>query len=322
MNFFKSNTTSAAGAAKAVEKMDKPSKLDLTDVSPESVVTSDNFTLIDGVLFGAVEISPDMAECWLTKNKNIRHTQIGKIGLFKQSMLDNQWDLNGESIKFDKDGNLVDGQNRLTACVEAGVPFKSNVVYGIESALNVDRGKSRTAGQIIRAMGIAYDANIISAMANYLYAYNDSGSKGFATVGHGKYSFTMDATVAFIESNIKDLNHSCSITQKSKRIFNRYSLHATLHYIFSQVAGESLATEFYHKLVEGTGLSSDDPVYHLREKLLKERASGKSSGINQYAGLIIKGWNHFICGKRVASLPYSYERDGVPRIMRSPLSSK
>jgi hypothetical protein len=38
---------------------------------------------------------------------------------------------NGESVKFGAGGMLRDGQNRLAACVKAGVRFESLVVFGI-----------------------------------------------------------------------------------------------------------------------------------------------------------------------------------------------
>jgi hypothetical protein len=36
------------------------------------------------------------------------------------------------AIVFDKEGNLVDGRHRLRACVQARVPFRTVVVFGVD----------------------------------------------------------------------------------------------------------------------------------------------------------------------------------------------
>lgn len=309
--------TSATPAKES--KPDVSSKVVGADLSPEAVVTSPNFTLVDGVLNGAVEVTPSIAELWLERNKNIRKFQASKINLFKQCMLDGKWDYNGETIKFNAEGNLVDGQNRLKACIEAGRSFRTSVVYGIESADNVDRGKPRSVGQLIQSLGIAYDSNIASAMTNFLFAYKITGEKSFSKPGLEAKQLTLDDAVEFVRDNITDLNHSMSVTWRAKMLFNKCSLHAALHYLFSKTAGVALADEFYGGLISGTGLNANSPIYLLRERLLKIRSSGSQPNINPYAGLIIKAWNAFITGKPLTSLRFKYELEGMPKILRSPV---
>ncbi len=312
---------SAAKPAPSKEKENLSPSVKTMDLSPESIVTSPNFILVDGVLFGAVEITPLMAEAWLSRNvSNVRKLQESKVGLFAEAMKKDQWDLNGESIKFNQKGELVDGQNRLQASVNCKKSFKSNVVYGIESVDNVDRGKPRTVGQIIQGKGISHDSNVMSAAINYLHAYNDVGSRGFVTVGHGRHPLTIDDALQFAHDNASDLNHSIKATQKCKKLFNKFSLHTALHYLFAKTSGKSYADDFYASLCEGVGLTSKNPVYHLRERLLKEKASGKQPQINSYAGLIIKGWNYYITERELESFRYVYANEGVPVIKRSPIS--
>lgn len=303
-------------------KPNTPIKVTGTDLSPEAVVTGDNFTLVDGVLNGAVEITPEIAELWIKRNKNIRKLQLSKVALFKQCMTDDKWDYNGETLKFNSQGELVDGQNRLQACIESGKPFKTSVVYGIESANNVDRGKTRQVGQIIQSLGIAYDSRTASAMSNFLHAYNITNQKSFSKPGIEGAQLILDDALEFVQDNIEDLNHSMSVTWKAKQLFNKTALHAALHYLFTKLAGGVLADQFYSGLISGTGLDSNSPIYLLREKLLKERASGRQPNVNPYAGLIIKGWNAFITGRGVTSLRYKYESDGVPKILRSPVVTR
>lgn len=289
----------------------------VTGITPEDVATSPNFQLVEGVLNGAVLVTPEMAANWLTRNKNIRSLEDATVLLYKENMLKGQWDFNGETVKFDKDGNMIDGQHRCTACVLSGKPFMTSVVYGVTSDINVDRGKIRKPDQIIKARGVSANPTIASAMISILHAYEDEGSRGFATVGHGRHPLTMEDRVAFAEKESANLNHSIVATDKTRKLFNKASLHAALHYIFADAVGRELADEFYSKLITGLDMNSNDPVYHLRERLLRaKREGGKQvTNINQYAGMIIKGWNYFITKRKIARFQFNYETDGVPAIL-------
>lgn len=315
---FGGNTATATAPA--------PSRKNLSGrvagLTPEDIVTSPNFTLVEGILTGSVMVTPRMAENWLTRVKNVRQLHEPTLLLYKENMLKGQWDFNGETIKFDKDGNLIDGQHRCAAAVASGKSFMTSVVYGVESAMNIDRGNVRKVDQLIQAEGFAVNPKTMSAMINYLHAYDDEASKGFVTVGHGRHPLTMEDRLAFARDNAMPLNHSISVTDKARKLFNTPSLHAALHFVLAKTAGEALADDFYTKLITGNGLASDDPVYHLRERLLKlKREGGKGKSINPYAGLILKGWNYYITGQRIARFQYNFANDGVAKIKRSPVKT-
>lgn len=305
-----------ASTATAPKRENLSGKVDGTTI--EEIVTSPNFTLVEGLLTGSILVTPELAAYFLTINKNIRPLNEAIYLPYKESMDKGQWDFNGETLKFDEKGKMVDGQNRCTACVLSGKPFMTSIIYGIKSALNVDRGGIRKVDQIIAAEGFAANPKTMSAMINYLHAYADAGSKGFITVGHGRHPLTMEDRMKFAKSNAKALNHSINVTEKARKQFNNPSLHAALHFVFAQEAGVEAADDFYTKLILGNGLSLDDPIYHLRERLHRVKREGnKEKGINQNAGLIIKGWNYYISGKRVTRFQYNFATDGVAKIKGS-----
>ena len=70
-------------------------------------------------------ITPKLAEKWMEANKNNRPLRRSLVGRYAGAIRRGQWELNGESIKFDEDGVLFDGQHRLAAVVEANKPIKS-----------------------------------------------------------------------------------------------------------------------------------------------------------------------------------------------------
>lgn len=290
----------------------------VSGITPEDIVTSPNFTLVEGVLSGSVLVTPRMAENWLARSNNIRNLMQPTVMLYTESMAKGQWDFNGESIKFNQKGELIDGQHRCAASVKSGKSFLSTVVYGVISADNVDGGKLRKANQIIHAENISSNSITMSAMISLLHAYADEGSKGFVTVGHGRHPLTMADRLDFARDNQAELNASIDATVKVRNLFNQPSLHSALHYLFAKTAGEAMANDFYERLINGTGLTIDNPIYHLREKLMKIKTmKSKERELNRYAGLIIKGWNFYITGTRVLRLSYNYDKEGLAAIKRS-----
>ncbi|MDP2620568.1 MAG: hypothetical protein Q8P46_10395, partial [Hyphomicrobiales bacterium] len=73
-------------------------------------------------------ITPELAREWLEKtNRKNRPLSELKWTAYAVDMLEGRWQYNGDAIRFGSDGVLLDGQHRLMACVEAGIPFETDV---------------------------------------------------------------------------------------------------------------------------------------------------------------------------------------------------
>jgi hypothetical protein len=103
-------------------------------------------------------ITPAMAQEYLKFNtENYRSINNVRVISYAADMKAGRWQLNGEGIKFDTNGTLIDGQHRLQAIVRAGVPIEMLVIRGIEAGTNLyDIGAGRSLAQISKAMGISY----------------------------------------------------------------------------------------------------------------------------------------------------------------------
>lgn len=67
-----------------------------------------------------IDIEPHLAESWLTKNVKNRNLTDRIAKKYARDMASGKWKTTGDPIRFDVDGNLIDGQHRLQACVLAG----------------------------------------------------------------------------------------------------------------------------------------------------------------------------------------------------------
>lgn len=102
-----------------------------------------------------IDITPDIAGEWLLQNSaNYRHCDANRVRLYAKQMKSGAWDVNGESIKFDQKGCLIDGQHRLNAIVESGTTQSMLVLTNVPSDINIDTGKPRVLADVLRRAGL------------------------------------------------------------------------------------------------------------------------------------------------------------------------
>jgi hypothetical protein len=159
---------------------------------------------MDGIEFiecnikaGVAEITPELAQSIL-KNNNDGNRPLKKdhIKMLTDSIKRGEWMLNGESIAFSESGRLLDGQHRLTACVNSGKSFKTIVIRGIEddSAFGtIDIGKPRSVTDLMSLKGLP-KAPLFAAIAKQHKAWIE-------TEEENRNKFTL-ATRKYTERNI------------------------------------------------------------------------------------------------------------------------
>lgn len=84
-------------------------------------------------------ITPEMAKAYLAHNKNNRPIRMKYAEAIARDIKDGNWWITHQGIAFDVDGNILDGQHRLMACVLANKPI----------TVPVTRGMSRSAMEAV-----------------------------------------------------------------------------------------------------------------------------------------------------------------------------
>lgn len=122
-----------------------------------------------------ISISPDLAHEILEKrNDNNRNSRPNKIKRFAADLSNGFWMLTGDTIKFGSNGDLLDGQNRLRACVTSGVAMQTHVVFGIDPVAFkfLDSGTVRTGGDTFKVAGVP-NAEIAGKATRWLLIFDD-----------------------------------------------------------------------------------------------------------------------------------------------------
>jgi hypothetical protein len=121
----------------------------------------------------AVRVTPDLARDWLVRNHpNNRHLRPRLVKKYGGDMAVGLWAFTPESVVFSLSGVLQNGQNRLMAITEAGVPVWLMVDFGWPEDLiqQIDRGVARTNADGLHVEAVpnsAITAAAVSMVALY-----------------------------------------------------------------------------------------------------------------------------------------------------------
>lgn len=99
-------------------------------------------------------ITPAIAADYLKRNRKNRPINKSHVERLKRDIETGRWVPSPQPIVFDIDGDLIDGQHRLTAIVEGGIAVWATVCEGAarESIRSIDMGQTRKPDGILRML--------------------------------------------------------------------------------------------------------------------------------------------------------------------------
>jgi hypothetical protein len=123
-----------------------------------------------------ISFSPVLSDWILTEllGSTNRKKKPARIKRYAAAMEREAWHLTGETIVFGKSGLLLDGQNRFAACVRAGIPFRTYVVFGIDDSVfvTINSGKARTPSDTFHTSGVVHP-QIVSPAVRWIMLYEN-----------------------------------------------------------------------------------------------------------------------------------------------------
>lgn len=245
-------------------------------------------------------ITPDEAKKMLGFNPNNRNIKNAKVKAWARAMQEGKWELNGETIKIALDGALIDGQNRLTACVLAEVPFTTYVITGLPNGVQstVDGGTSRTFADTLQIEGRS-NASGLAALARNVHLWKGDG-------------FYKNATNQYeLKRTLESISNAEHIVRFSKRVTTKINISPSvagfIYWLLQEAGGSMEDIEFFmERANDGQGLVEGDPIYALRKRLdALPRAEGGHDGSSLRVAYVIKAWNAYILGRPVKVLTYA-----------------
>ncbi len=233
-----------------------------------------------------LDVSPEMAEQWLSRNPNNRNLRGQVIASYARDMSAGSWVLNGETVKISSTGHLLDGQHRLSAVVAAGTTVPMIVVRDIppEVMPTVDAGAKRTYADALRIQGEENTA-VLAAVTRRAILWD----KGYRTKT-GSLSPTATEMSAFLQQHTR-LRGSAEVASKlAPKTMLPASIIGLCHWLFSDLDPDE-ALWFLARLADGDGLAADDPIAALRNRIVKMRVGGGRVNETESLALVVMAWN-------------------------------
>lgn len=232
------------------------------------------------------EVTPDLAKQWLGSNPKNRRISAVQVQRLAAAIKKGEWQVNGETIKLTDSGDLLDGQHRLLAIVEAKRPVWSYVVRGVDpdTSQTIDLGRRRNVGDLLQMAGEPR-YSILGAALGQLHIYKMSG-----IFGSGGNKGTPSTLLALLEKNpgIRDWIDPTMGFARGLR-FNP-GMAVAMWYVFGDL-DRDLALDFADKLTTGHDLTAGSPILTLREQLIADLSSSPRMLPGRRAEITIRSWN-------------------------------
>lgn len=248
-------------------------------------------------------VTPDHAATLLKLNTSNRKVSARNMAKVKEALVSGEWKLNGEAVKIAKDGRVLDGQHRLSACVETGIPFESIIVHGLadDTQETMDSGKSRTPADALSLRGYK-NSTILAAIAGAVIK-SEKHSTRAAFTNSTSYAVTTPQIVGRVEAE-PWLEELALESQRYRVVGLAGRTAGALLYLLTTIDADD-ADYFFDRLHSGTGLSQGGPILTLRNSLIGMKQDRGSKSQTHIAAIAIKAWNKYRNGDSCSMLRFT-----------------
>lgn len=250
-------------------------------------------------------ITPDLARELLEGNTHNRSVNQKRIKELAELHGTSFWKETGDPIRITDDGVLVDGQHRLLAIVQSGVPVHYFIMRGVDLTAQevIDTGSRRTLASMLQTRQEQNRTTLATAIkVIYHWEHGGRSADGLGVV-------PINVLLAFYDSNpgIKAIaRRTLGVNQAIRGGAGAVAL---TMWLFDHIDGED-AAHFWDRLKSEYDHTEGDPISTLRKALLRdaeEAAKNRASvrGQTWRAAVIIKAWNAYRRGEQVHRLQFS-----------------
>ena len=260
---------------------------------------------------GPLTITPEVAVEMLESNTANRRRKNFRIDRYARDMMNGSWRLTGQSVQFSRSGRLLDGQNRLMACIKAGVPFKTFVSVGLDddAMISIDKGTPRSFADDLTISGYSRSNRLAAAVsAIYRYMLTDD----VASLASQTHKVSMSSDEGFevlkehpgIEQTMDELGRKERLGKVAPM-----SVMDSFAYVVGRVHHDDMVY-FFDRIGNPVGLKEGSPILALisasESDSIKRKRIGVRGGLNSRykVALLTKAWNAYMEGRSVSKLSY------------------
>lgn len=253
-------------------------------------------------------VTPKLAKEWLQKNTHNRPVRPAHVESLAKSILFGEWTLNGDAIRFDYNGNILDGQHRLHAIVLADKPVETFVVEGLPPQVQetMDMGRKRLLSDVLHLRGET-NTIVLAATVNALYRWENG--RLYGSSGGISTNPTVGEALQILEERGDDIRRA---VRSASRVANKVPISTTTVAVcwlkFSDLSEEdcrdfweAVSTGFY---LNGDAALTDSGPYALARYAQRNSQANKRVAPHIMHALVIKAWNAYRNNHKVTTLSW------------------
>jgi hypothetical protein len=229
---------------------------------------------------------------------------------FRNAMLRGEWTQSHQGLAFDHDMQLIDGQHRLVAVIEAnkikpGISFITEITYNLDPRVFavVDSGKRRTTADVL-ALHRVTNRLVSAAAVKLLHLFYNVPFSQWS-----RYRMTNTQTLELypkfdvVDGEPGRLAEAVKVGSRLSKVITTPSASAAGYYITKAAYPAADPEEFVFGLQTGVSLDPGDPrlAYRRFNERLRSQRRRTTSNVEQLA-LYIKAWNAWVDGSPVHQL--------------------
>lgn len=250
-----------------------------------------------------VTVTQQIAKTLLGQNLHNRKISNNNLSKVKHALLRGEWKLNGEAIKIAKDGAVLDGQHRLAAVAETGIPIETILITGLDNEVQetMDTGKSRTLADVLALRGYTSTSSLAATLAGIIRSEEYSLRQSVQV--SSKEPVSNAQAIARLEAE-PDIEQIAIDTKKLGRIGLPGRIASILYYRFAQIDAED-AQFFFDRLYTGESMERGYPILTLRNTLLSSKDGKGEKSASYLMAVTIKAWNKFRAGETASIIRFT-----------------
>lgn len=255
-----------------------------------------------GVTVATETITPQMARDMLERNKMNRTIRDKWVRELASLMQAGEFILNGESLSIDSDGQILDGQHRLTACVRANTAFETVVARGLPPAVRptVNAGVKRSFTDDLTMNGVTQAAHR-HALLRKIMCWEDKG--GFAQFN--KTSYPRLRMTAAYPSYAGAITECLQSAQRYERCALSKGVSPFMYWLLVMRTGSDAAVVRKYLSILSTGSQADQDTVLIRFRSLLDDWSysggrgRREGGAPNETYFAVRAWNAWITGQEL-----------------------
>lgn len=243
-----------------------------------------------------VMITPEKARVILDAQPRQRPINNLNVGKIKAAILGGKFLRTHQGIAFDTDGALSDGQHRLEACFQAGLPIEVLASFNEPRDMFTayDVGALRGMGTHLYLAGLTNETNIgnsVAAATRFVWLYDQGINPTNRAIARNEWGFDAASATLAAHPIIPAMVHR---VKSNRRVAFPLSPTASMFALMAEGHPQK-AEVFIHQCLTGENIGAGDPAHTIRESLL----IGKRHDDVEKIYKIARGWNAFYEGRKI-----------------------